>query len=52
MITWPIFVALFLAVLAIYFKVKAENKAIEKEKELREKEEKEKRIEEDNQKNE
>jgi len=40
MITWPIFVAMLLASLAVYFKVKSENKKEEQQK--KEQEEKEK----------
>lgn len=32
MITWPILVALILATIAVFFKVKSEQKAIDKEK--------------------
>ena len=39
MITWPIFLALFLAILAIYLKVKSENKTRKKEGEITKKSE-------------
>lgn len=39
MIVWPIFVALFLAIIAVYFSIKAEDNKAKKERRLKEDEE-------------
>ena len=39
MITWPIFLALFLSIIAVYFSVKFEDSKINKKRQEKEKEE-------------
>ena len=39
MITWPIFIALFLSITAVYFSIKAEDNKVKKEKQEKEKQE-------------